>query len=91
MNKLLIGILVTGILLGSAGQSLALLKVDYARGKLVSIDYRKSEVIIREDSCNCEMIFVGGNIDAGLTEGTRVVIFYKPSTNQATRVKTTSK
>jgi hypothetical protein len=91
MKKLLIGILATGILFGAVGNSIAALKYDYARGKLVSIDYTKGEVVILEDSCQCKMTYIGGNIDGGLTEGIRVLVIYKPGTNQATRVKTTKK
>ena len=91
MRKLSIGILAIGILFSIVSNSLAGLSKEYVCGKVVSVNYQNNEVVILEESSRSEMKFVAKTIDSGVAEGVRVLVVYKPGTNQATMVKPTKR
>ena len=91
MKKILTGIFVIGILVSAAGNSFAGLTKEYVRGKVISINNQTGEIVVMEDSSKNEMKFIAKRIEPGVEAGIRVLVLYKPGTNQATLVKPTKK
>ncbi len=58
MKKLLTEIFGIVILLSAVSNSFAGLSKEYVRGKVVSVNYQKSEVVILEESSKSEMKFI---------------------------------
>lgn len=91
MRRLLTGILAFGILFGAASSSFAGLTKEHTRGKVISVDFTKHEVVILDDYSRTEGKYTAKTIDPGVAVGVRVLVVYKPGTNQATLVKPTKK
>ena len=91
MKKLLTGILGIVILLSATSNSFAGLTKEHTRGKVISVDFTKHEVVILDDYSKTEVKYSAKTIDPGVAIGVRVMVVYKPGTNQATLVKPTKR
>jgi len=91
MQKFLTGVLAIGLLVGAVSNSFAGLTKEHTRGKVISVDFTKHEVVILDDYSKTEVKYSAKTIDPGVAVGVRVLVVYKPGTNQATMVKPTKK
>ncbi|MCB9772210.1 MAG: hypothetical protein H6754_06630 [Candidatus Omnitrophica bacterium] len=93
MKKTAIFILALAFVVGLTSPSFAALRKDrdVFRGKLVSVDRSKNEVVVKDHAGKETRFTVRGAIDTNLVTGGDVVVIYQLGTNVATLVKSPRK